>query len=303
MVGRLPGLPPRRANYGLRADARLSDGCRRRAVILGAGVRCSLRRAPPGPPASAPIARRARWPRPARAGLRRRSRWPPSACAASPPIATSRMPTPRSPRTPRAPRCGPSPPSRAGAPGGAQPVPAGRLLAAAVLAGQQAVGQREVGDQAHAEVRQRRDQLRLGGRLRASTGSAPRRTGAGPPSPPSSARRRSARPQVRAADVPDLALGDQLGQRREGLLDRRHRVGLVQLVEVDVVGAEPAQARLDRAPDVAARRAGAPSGPLAPPMSMPNLVASTTSSRRCRGPGRAAPRWRRRRRCPRCRTA
>ena len=39
-------------------------------------------------------------------------------------------------------------------------------------------------------------------------------------------------------DVADLALGDELGQRADGLLDRRARVDAVLVVEVDVVGAQ-----------------------------------------------------------------
>ena len=60
------------------------------------------------------------------------------------------------------------------------------------------------------------------------------------------------------ADVADLALGDEVVERRERLLDRRDRVGLVQLVEVDPVGPQAAQRRLDGEPDVAARPAHAP---------------------------------------------
>ena len=39
------------------------------------------------------------------------------------------------------------------------------------------------------------------------------------------------------ADVPDLALGDQLGQGADGVLDGRVRVDPVLVVQVDVVGA------------------------------------------------------------------
>ena len=56
--------------------------------------------------------------------------------------------------------------------------------------------------------------------------------------------------EVRVADVPDLALGDQLAQRGEGLLDRGRQVRDVQLVQVDVVGAQPAQRSGHRAADV-----------------------------------------------------
>ena len=63
--------------------------------------------------------------------------------------------------------------------------------------------------------------------------------------------------EVRVADVPDLALGDQLVQRGDGLLDRGHRVRDVLLVQVDVVGAQPAQRLGDRTPDVGAAALGA----------------------------------------------
>ena len=61
---------------------------------------------------------------------------------------------------------------------------------------------------------------------------------------------------VGAPDVADLALADQVGEHRQRLLDRRDRVGEVELVEVDPVGAQPLQRRLDRSADVAPRAAG-----------------------------------------------
>ena len=62
------------------------------------------------------------------------------------------------------------------------------------------------------------------------------------------------RGEVRAADVANLALRDEIVERPQRLLDGRARIGLVQLVEVDVVGAKSPQAVLDRLHDVAARR-------------------------------------------------
>jgi hypothetical protein len=56
-----------------------------------------------------------------------------------------------------------------------------------------------------------------------------------------------------AADIADLALVDEVGQRAERLLDVGVRIGTVDLVEVDPVGAEPAQGVLDGAHDPAAR--------------------------------------------------
>ena len=61
---------------------------------------------------------------------------------------------------------------------------------------------------------------------------------------------------VRAADVADLALADEGVQRLEGLLERGHAVPAVELVEVDVLHVETAQAVLDALDDVLARRAG-----------------------------------------------
>jgi hypothetical protein len=48
----------------------------------------------------------------------------------------------------------------------------------------------------------------------------------------------------------DLALGHQLGQRANRVLDRRVRVDPVLVVEVDAVGTQPLQGALDRGPDV-----------------------------------------------------
>ena len=74
----------------------------------------------------------------------------------------------------------------------------------------------------------------------------------------SAASRDLRRGEVRAADVAHLALADELVERAERLLDRGLRVGRVQLVEVDAVGAEAAQrsprSRCARTPRRAARR-------------------------------------------------
>ena len=138
-------------------------------------------------------------------------------------------------------------------------LPCGGLLAAAVLAGEQAVGQREVGDQAHPDVLQRGDQLLLGGPVvqRVLVLRGDERAQSLGARGPVRVHHLPGR-EVRAADVPDLALGHELGQRLERLRDRGDQVGLVKLVEVDVVGAEPAQAGLDRAPHVAPGGPGTP---------------------------------------------
>ena len=56
--------------------------------------------------------------------------------------------------------------------------------------------------------------------------------------------------EVAAADVADLALADQLLHRLPDLLPRRGPVDVVHLVQVDVVGPQPSQARLARPPQV-----------------------------------------------------
>ena len=55
------------------------------------------------------------------------------------------------------------------------------------------------------------------------------------------------------ADRPDLAAAHQVGQGGQGLVDVGVRVRAVHLVQVDVVGLQPAQAVLDLADDPAAR--------------------------------------------------
>jgi hypothetical protein len=52
--------------------------------------------------------------------------------------------------------------------------------------------------------------------------------------------------EIRIADVADLALADEIVERAQRLLDRRQRIVIVLLVEIDVVGLQPRQARLDR---------------------------------------------------------
>jgi hypothetical protein len=59
-----------------------------------------------------------------------------------------------------------------------------------------------------------------------------------------------------AAEGADLAVPDEVGQHAEGLLEVSVPVGPVHLLKVDVVGLEPAQARLERTSEVTARVAG-----------------------------------------------
>ena len=58
---------------------------------------------------------------------------------------------------------------------------------------------------------------------------------------PSSRRRRLPGGEVRMTEVADLALPDQLVQGRQRLVDRGGRIRPMQLVQVDVVGPQPAQ--------------------------------------------------------------
>lgn len=51
---------------------------------------------------------------------------------------------------------------------------------------------------------------------------------------------------VRDPEREDLSLGDELGDGREGFRERRGAVGLVQIEEIDAIGAEPLEAALQR---------------------------------------------------------
>ena len=124
---------------------------------------------------------------------------------------------------------------------GLAPVVVGEVVDGADLPGEQAVAERRVGHEPDAELAQQRQDLGLevagpqrvlglqrGDRVHGVRAADRRRRGLG------------------QAEVADLALGDELGQRADGLLDRRARVDAVLVVQVDVVGAEPAQRALDR---------------------------------------------------------
>jgi hypothetical protein len=60
--------------------------------------------------------------------------------------------------------------------------------------------------------------------------------------------------KIRAPDVADLPGSDEVVKRAKRFLDRRFRVEAVELIEVDVVSTEPAQAPLDCAEKMLARR-------------------------------------------------
>ena len=118
--------------------------------------------------------------------------------------------------------------------------------------------ERRVGHEADAQLAQQRQQLGLRitgpqGVLRLQRGDrvdgvgAADRGGAG----------------LGQADVQDLALGDQLGQGADGVLDGRVRVDPVLVVEVDAVGTQPLEGALDRGADVrraAVEHSGAAAG-------------------------------------------
>src|SRR5436305_180956 len=106
---------------------------------------------------------------------------------------------------------------------------------------------------------------------RACWGHGPSRAGSARRRRPGTAPRRRPRPavplreavdlldgtrlEVRVADVTDLPFADELVERAERLFVRRDPVGTVVLVEIDVVGAQAPERRVDRLADVPARAA------------------------------------------------
>ena len=122
-----------------------------------------------------------------------------------------------------------------------------------VLAGQEAAGQRVVGDHADVLLAAQRKQFVLDlaeqhvvARLHALEAGRPQLValpqGEG----------QAPRLEVGAADVPHLPLVDEVVQRAQRFVDRGARVGRVHLVEIDVVGLQAPQTRLDRGEDVLA---------------------------------------------------
>ena len=116
----------------------------------------------------------------------------------------------------------------------------------AVLARQQPGRQRVVGHKADPELDAAGQELELGAALEQRVLVLERGD-----------RRRAGRlvelleREVRDADRPDLAGGDQLGHRGDCLADRRDLVGPVVVEQVDMVGLEPLERAVERAPDVA----------------------------------------------------
>src|SRR5581483_1285468 len=132
----------------------------------------------------------------------------------------------------------------------------GRLLAADVLAGEEAAREREVGEHPDAEPFAGGEDLVLDPALDERV-VVLRRDEAGE----AALARGRVRlldlggGEVRGADVAHLAFLHELVQRTERLLDRRPLVGLVHLVDVDHVGTEPSQRALGRPTDVFPRAA------------------------------------------------
>ena len=121
--------------------------------------------------------------------------------------------------------------------------------------GEEAAAERGVGDEADAELAQRRQHLVLDVAAEQRVLALDRGDGVDGVRAPDRVGRRLAEP-----DVADLALLHQLGQRADGLLDRRVRVHAVLVVEVDVVGAQPLERALERLPDVLRRAVEAAPG-------------------------------------------
>ncbi|MDT4849327.1 hypothetical protein FQZ97_834450 [compost metagenome] len=61
--------------------------------------------------------------------------------------------------------------------------------------------------------------------------------------------------EVRRAHITQLARAHEVVERGQRFFDRRARIEAVQLEQVDVVGAQPLQRRIDRLHEVMARRA------------------------------------------------
>jgi len=119
------------------------------------------------------------------------------------------------------------------------------IRAAQALPGEQRPAQRRVRHEAHAQPARGRDDavlqvpaqqrvLALQRGDRVDRGRAAERVGV----------------HLGQAEMADLARRDQLGQRADRLLDRHAGIVAVQVVEVDAVGAQPGQRRVDGAAEV-----------------------------------------------------
>ena len=149
--------------------------------------------------------------------------------------------------------------------------PAGRGLAPAVLAGQQAALEREVRDVADRVVAAEGEDAVLVAPVDEAVAVLHRDD---LDVPKASASSSSASVDVREAEPAHLARVDELLHRAERLGERRDAVGAVVVVEIDDVGAEALERAVDRAPDALGRAPGRSPG------AQPNFVASTTCERR-----------------------
>ena len=122
-----------------------------------------------------------------------------------------------------------------------------------VLAGQCAALEDPPGRRGEVETRRHGEELALGGAVRERVGEL-HRDGTGPAALVRHGHGLGDDPRrrVRQGDVQHLPRGDEIVEPAQHLLDGRHAVPHVQPEQVDVVGPEPAEARLERLHEVLA---------------------------------------------------
>ena len=205
--------------------------------------------------ARAPTPPRPRCPRPGRGASRRRS---PRRRRAGRRAPRSRAPAACArarPRTPPAPRPGRTPRGSASPAGSARRVPGGGSSPRRNLPVRSPHGEREVGDEADAELAREREHVAPPPRARAGCTRSARRRAA--------RRRRSAASRSWPAstfDTPNARIVPSSASSASAPIVSGSgviAVGLVVVVEIDPVGAQPRQRRLDRAAHVGARAARA----------------------------------------------
>ena len=250
-----------------------------------APARARSRRRSPRPPARARPGTRARARAACGRALRRRRRGARRRRARSPPIDLLRRPAVA-----------------------AEPRAARRRHAAPVGAAEQAGGEREVGDEGHARGARPSRACRRSRAPSSPSGSRSRRlysfwTTAKPRSR-SSGRRRGGLLELRgrevgAADLAHQAAREQPVHHLERLDQRSPRIGLVVVVEVEMVGAQTAQAGLERLRHPVGLPAAAPRRAVVAELGGDDHLVAT----RRRARGRGTPPTARRRRCRPCRSA
>ena len=123
-----------------------------------------------------------------------------------------------------------------------------------MLAGEQAAGDRIVGDHADLLLGAQREQLALDLPVEEVVAGLHRVQARQAEQLASPERARDLiREEIRAADVARLAGADHVVERPQALVDRGERIGMMELIEVHVVGPEPSQRVVDRVEDVLAR--------------------------------------------------